>query len=166
VGHTTLASFTTYASHHQFTVTDDDPSVFGDPDGWADSEALKRQLVQTCPGQLAVGTTSYGDVRVEIALSDSPLDSDSIAQGWQHVVEASLTTTTGRLVIESVADAGLPSAPRVSVAPGTYRVRVMRRGLETVDPSTQEGQEECRLVLWRAPAAAPRLLREHQNSRF
>lgn len=157
-----VARFTIYASHHQFTMTDDDPAVWGDPYGWADPEAMRRQLVVTCAGQVAVGTTSYGDVDVEVVLADGPPgDADP---SWQHVVEASITIEAGGLVFESVANAGSPEAPRVVLAAGIYRMSVRRRGLETVDPQMEEGREECQVVLWPGAVEPPRLIREHERS--
>jgi hypothetical protein len=162
VATTNLEAFHLYASHHQFIVQDAVLAVEGDYGVWRDPETMRRGLAVCSEHELAVGTTSYGDVSVQVQLTEA--EPPPPVADWQHAAEATLTVDSGSLLFVTVANAGEDSAPSLPLDTGTYRVRVMRKGLETVDVVTETGNEEVLIILWRAPVKPPELLREHPHS--
>lgn len=117
-------------------------------------EALARH-VGVAPGALCVLTARNTTVPVTIEVRAQP-PTDELS-GWDQVVEASLDVPSGCLVLHGPTDY-FPSAPRLTVTPDTYRVRVYFGGLETVSPDQLEGHDHYRLVLWPAPAREPTIL--------
>jgi hypothetical protein len=102
--------------------------------------------------QLMTGTHT-GDVMMRVELHDSE---PTYGDGWEDVVEASWTSTGGRVVL-----AGLMGAPVVELdlPPGDYRVRYAGRDMdherdEDLPPDTYL------LQVWPAPSAPDVVLRE------
>jgi hypothetical protein len=163
VATTHLGAFHLYTSHFQFIIQDANLSVEGDYEVWRDPETMRRGLAIYSPHELAVTTTSYGHVSVQVHLSDGeppPPDAD-----WQHVAEASLEVDSGQVLFVTVANAGTDGVPSATLERDVYRVRVVRKGLETVSQETETGNEEVLVILWKAPSEPPELLREHPHSR-
>jgi hypothetical protein len=88
-------------------------------------------------------------VTVITLTSPPPLD----LSDWDHITECSLAVPTGEVVIAGSTDY-LPTAKRVSVAPGVYRVRVSYGGLSTISDDGFDGDDRYRVQLW-PQAASP-----------
>ena len=139
-----------YASHSQFYVVDPEAGFRTDL-AW-DGAGLERHLgVST--GIVAVGTIGYCTLPVRIELwSTEPLaDPDD----WDHVVEASLEVSSGRLALEGVE--GPADSEPLEVAAGVYRLRSSAAGLGGADE--MEGGDRYRVQLWQAAFAEPEVLR-------
>ena len=78
---------------------------------------------------------------------------DAELADWDHVVEASLEVTSGRVLVMS--PAGPASAP-IAVPPGWWRVRAHRSVFS-------EEHEAARVVLWPAPDAPTRVLVRYEQ---
>ena len=158
---TAVHSTDIYASHSQFYVADG-AYAGGHPDFWAgaaegpmlwDGAALERHL-DVQPGVIAVGTIAYGVVHVDVELWDgAPADADA---AWDHVVQASLETPSGRVVLGSV-EGWERGSGEVEIQPGSYRVRVAWAGLEA-SAQAREG-DRYRVQLWPGAPEPPRVLR-------
>lgn len=159
---TDLGNFPLYASHHQFIVQDSVLPVEGDYGVWNDPETLRRGLAVCSSHELAVGTRSYGEVSVQVQLSKG--EPAPPTGEWQHVAEASLHVDSGKVLFLTVANAGTGDVPSVSLEPGVYRIRVLRKGLETVSDETEIGDERVLVLAWQSSERAPELLLEHPRS--
>jgi hypothetical protein len=138
-------------SHHQFWLVDDDrlPRPSGAPgNGLVLPGAPGTAVIYTGIHTGVVGLTV--DAR-DAAPAEVELD------GWDEVVEVSLTVPAGRLrAVPPMAD-GPPLPPLTAVA-GDHRLRVHARGRDTaVDGVTREPEEEYLIVAWPAPAAPERV---------
>jgi hypothetical protein len=103
------------ASHFQFYVRDEDPEgdpgakEFWSPEALADHLAVDEDIV-------AIGTASYGMVRVRVEIHDSE---PAVAGEWDHVTEAGLSVPSGVMHVAGCVD----SFAAFEVQPGPYRVR-------------------------------------------
>ncbi|MER6914006.1 hypothetical protein ABT354_20225 [Streptomyces sp. NPDC000594] len=110
---------------------------------------------------LAIGTAVNDTVAVEVRGHDRQPDDDSA--DFDHVVEASLHTPSGRLVVMGCTDY-LADAARFDVAAGWTRARASRRNLAQAvrwseSEEGPEAMEEVRLQIWPAPFSPPRIVK-------
>ena len=156
-----------FADYHQVCVEDCQAQV---DEGGDDEERVKRidaritQLLNkaayerhlgVAPGIVCILTGRAMTVPVDVEiLAEAPAPN---FDGWDRIVEASLDLPSGCLVIHGPTDY-FPTAPRISLAPGTYRVRAYFGGLGTVSADGLEGADHYRMVLWPAPQAEPEVL--------
>jgi hypothetical protein len=141
---------TVYADYHQFYVLDAGAALdaTGHPDFWT-REAFVRMLAVN-PGIIGISTESGGEVRVTLHVEGTAPALDLAA--WDHVVEAGLDVSTGRLIVcgcTQPREEGL----QVQVAPGRYRARVCSGRLESV--VDEQGDDHYAVFLW--PADLPRV---------
>lgn len=105
-----------YASHYQFYVQDSEPEGDpGTPQFWS-SQALDDYLAVDSD-IMAVGTASYGTVRVRAEVHDAE---PPIADAWDHITEAGVLVPSGTLRVEGCLDT---TGVNFAVMPGPYRVR-------------------------------------------
>jgi hypothetical protein len=144
-----------HVDHHQMFLEDDD-AEWGDDDLdllYSD-ESFARHL-GVAPGRLSLMTARwYGTVRLEVILRAGPPEDD--VAGWDNVAEASIEIRSGSLTIFGPETDTV--ATRITLPPGTYRMRVYAGDIDSVDEYAQHGQDYYRAVLWPAPYAAPALL--------
>jgi hypothetical protein len=123
---------------------------------WTD-EAV-RNLLAPARGSVRIGTVRNTTVPVELRVeADEP---ETPLGDYDHVAEASIDIPSGRLVVAGNSDYW-PEAPRIDLAPGSYRVRVGYRGLATVSEDGLGGDDSYALVLWHAPAAPAFVLKRY-----
>jgi hypothetical protein len=101
-----------------------------------------------------VGTIGYTFLPVVLELWDDepPLDVDV----WDHVVEASLDVSSGRLGLHDIGGAG-EDDDTIEVAPGTYRVRASAAGLH--EATELDGGDRYRIQLWPSEMGEPVVVR-------
>lgn len=139
--------FTLFADYHQFHLRDE--AAQGNlATAWTD-EASDRMLA-VAPGVVGVGTARNMDVRVTVEVLDSAPLPD--LAGLDQVVDCSLAADSGHIVVAGCTD-HLPDAPRIAVAPGTYRVRVGYAGLDSLSCDGLEGDDSYHVQLWPATAS-------------
>jgi hypothetical protein len=155
-------NFSVYASYHQFYLADRQaPHDEGRADFWSREAFAARLAVSR--GLLGIGTESAGDVTVAVEVRKTP-PPEADLDAFDHVVEGPLHVTSGRLIVHGVDDVGMEdSDPKVrarqfSLPPGDYRVRMYGSGFATV--ANEEGDDAYRLVLWPAPPADRRVLKQ------
>ncbi|MGW1976688.1 hypothetical protein [Streptomyces sp. NPDC001889] len=110
---------------------------------------------------LAVGTAVNDTVTVTVRILPRRPDDDS--HDFDHVVEASLHTPSGRLIVMGCTDY-LDDAARFDVPAGWTRARASRRNLAAAVRRSEsdeepEATEEVRLQVWPAPFSAPHIVK-------
>ncbi|MDR6873426.1 hypothetical protein J2Y55_004450 [Bosea sp. BE125] len=136
-----------FADYFQFYIQDETANDdFGSL--WTD-EAVER-LFAASVQSVGVGTVRNMTVPVVVSLhaQEPPADFGE----WDMVNEGSFTVRSGSVAIAGCTDY-LPDAPRLSVPPGSYRVRASYAGLDTVSEDGLEGDDFYRVQLWPAPTA-------------
>lgn len=143
----TTTELAIFADYFQFYIQDETANEdFGDK--WTE-EAVDRLLAV---GQFSVGIGTARNMTVPVVLSiheEAPAEDFT---EWEMVNECSITIRSDRLVIMGCTDY-LPDAPRVPLAPGSYRVRVSYSGLDSLSEDGLEGDDFYRLQLWPAAPA-------------
>ena len=122
----TSGTYKVYAGYRQFYLLDAvNPGDTSSPDFWTPEAFDHRLAVQ--PGVIGIATDTYGEVPVAIETLDA--EPRLSLQPWDHVVEASLQLSAGRLTLAPCPDQDVPVAS-IQLAPGWYRVRVHSAGLQ------------------------------------
>ena len=131
-----------FADYHQVFPADEHDDGFS-PE-WSEKElenmaAASENTVILCPVRaMAV------PVRVEIHAAEPSAD----LENWDHVVECSISSPTGRLSI-----CGCTGAIEawLTVEPGCYRIKMLYAGLDTLSNSGLDGNDCYQIVLWPGP---------------
>jgi hypothetical protein len=136
-----MPAFRIVADFHQFYLLDDQacPPY---PEFISDIDVERR--VKAVPNLIAVYALDDAEVAVDLEPRENAPQIDAAA--WAHIVEASLDIPSGRIVIATTSSY-LPKCPRVSVSPGSYRVRV------AVACRTEGHRERYLISVWPGPAA-------------
>jgi hypothetical protein len=138
----TKYNFEIFADYFQFYLQDE--TLNRDiSDSWTE-EALANLLVAT-PQVVAVGTARNTTVPVEIDVLSAPPVEDFSA--YDKVNECSLELPSGRLVVMGTTDY-FPDAPRITVLPGTYRMRIYYKNLENLSEDGLDGEDSYTIMLW------------------
>ncbi len=143
-----------FADYFQFYLQDE--SAEGDlGESWTE-EAVTR-LLAVSPGVVGIGTVRNTNVPVAVEVLDGEPETDLYS--WDHVTECSIEIPSGGIVIAGCTDY-VPDAARITVAPGTYRVRVGYGSLDTLSEDGLDGHDHYRVQIWLAPAIDPRVLKQ------
>lgn len=142
------------ADYYQFYVEDDEANA--DWTGaWTDETVLDGAVA--VPGAIVVRTArdQWVPVRLSVLDAEPPLE----LEGSDHAVEASVEVRSGRLVVAGCTD-DFRTADRITVQPGSYRVRVLYRN---IDPATASdaAEDSYELLLWPGSAQPARVLKRH-----
>ncbi|UNZ21334.1 hypothetical protein [Streptomyces sp. 891-h] len=133
--------------YHLFELADGDDHVpFED-------YAAPNGLVFSKPGcAIVLVGASSGDVNVEVEVRDRPPSGGPVTDGWDEVVDHSVTSLTGNMHVRALME-DPPDLPVLTPAgPGSYRVRVHARGRDIApDGVAEEPLEDYLLVVWPAP---------------
>jgi hypothetical protein len=144
--------FKLFADYHQFYLWDHgmDPEA---PDDYTDEDTRVR--IKTGPHVLVIQPERAGSVAVVVEIHDAepPCDADL----WDHIAEASLHLPTGQLQVHECTGGVVGD---FSVEPGWYRVRSHHGGFDTIDESGAEGNDHYLAVLWPAPPAELRVIKQ------
>ena len=142
-----------FADYHQFYLQDE--TADGDlSEAWTD--ATVANMLAVVEGAVGVGTVRNMrvTVNVEVFSREPSLESSE----WDLVNECSISVQSGRLVIAGCTDY-FPSAKRIEVPSGTYRVRVCYGNLNSVSADGLEGSDHYRLQLWPGSAIRPTIVK-------
>lgn len=147
--------YTIITDHYQFYVEDEECSA-DTSTIWDTSQGGGLLAVNSC--LISIGTVRYGgETRVIIQVLDRrPIDA---VDEYDHVVEASIEVPSGRLVVWSPENE-FSTAPRISVRPGIYGVRVCYGNTNAVaDTNATSGDDYYKVVLWPAEKQPVRVLK-------
>lgn len=145
-----------FADYNSFVVQDENARFEPDP-AW--TRALLADLIAIAPGAVGVGTARAMTVPVTVEIRAGDPGQDF--EGWDHVTQASLHTTSGRLLV-SMFDARR-QIPRIPLAPGTYAARVYYGGFRTISADGLDGDDHYRVVLWPGIDQAPEVLKRYPD---
>ena len=145
-------AFEVFADYHQFYLWD--PTV-------ADLAPLEytaeevRQRIKVGRNFVVFQPARNMTVPVEVEVHDADPGFDSAL--WDHIAEASLNLPTGHLQVDECTGG---TVAQFAVTPGWYRVRCLHGGLGTLSANALEGRDHYRAVLWPAPAADVRVVKQ------
>ncbi|MGH8918619.1 MAG: hypothetical protein ACRD0H_09815 [Actinomycetes bacterium] len=158
-GNTTV-ELQVFADYHQFTLEDEQTGGGEPPDDWGVGISPLR-LLAAAPGMVGIGTLRNVTVPVTIEVrDDEPADGRHEAD---HITEASLDVPSGTVVVLGGTDYR-PDAPRVTVVPRTYHVRVYYDGFDTISTDGLDGEDHYLVVLWPGEPQPPRVLKQYQGT--
>jgi hypothetical protein len=136
-------TFEIFADYFQFYIQDDNETVGSLEDAWT-QEAVDRDLA-VAPYVVGIGTARNTIVPVTVEVTDeAPTGS---LDPWDRINHCSISVPSGRLVIAGCTDY-FPDAPRITVRPGDYQVRVFYANLTRLADDGLSGEDCYRIVLW------------------
>jgi hypothetical protein len=133
-------SFVVDADYHQFYVwyVGMSPSA---PEDYTDDDV--RRMVKVAPHVVVVQPVRSMTVPVELEVhADDP--GFEIA-AWDHVAECALDLPTGQLQVDECTGSAVLD---LRLSPGTYSVRVLFAGLDTLSDDGLDGEDRYRIDLW------------------
>lgn len=141
-----------FADYHQFYIWDSgmDPEA---PVDYTDEDVGRR--IKTGSFVFVIQPERNMTVSVEIEIHDTEPSYNS--DDWDHIAEGSLHLPTGRLQVHECTGGAVAE---LQVEPGWYRVRSFHGGFETIDESGLEGEDHYLAVLWSAPPADIRVIKQ------
>lgn len=142
---------TALADGFQFHLRDADAAYAFPPD-WPESAHADR--VYPAPGSLGILAAKnwFVPVTIEVAQAAPEIDDDA----WDHIVEATLTLPSGRLVLAGGPTPGRDQPP-VDLPPGTWRVLILMGNLDRTAIEAV-GDDYYKVVLW--PGDGPLVVRK------
>jgi hypothetical protein len=148
---TTTTELTLFADYFQIHVSDADSD--GDlSEAWTDQAVADHLAV----AQDALGIGTVVNVNVSVTVVVLPQEPSDDSSEFDHVVEASLDVSSGRLMVQGCTD-HTPDAATFEVASGWNRVRVSRSNLapaaqaDVDSDESPETTEKIRIQVWAAP---------------
>lgn len=131
-----------FADYFQFYVQDE---IANEDFGALWSEEAVDRLLAVGQFSVGIGTVRNADVPVSVSIHEHAPPEDF--GEWEMVNECSILCRSGRIVIAGCTDY-LPEAQRMSLKPGSYRVRVCYAGLDHVSADGMEGDDFYRVQIW------------------
>ncbi|MFD7164020.1 hypothetical protein [Streptomyces violascens] len=148
---TTTTELTLFADYFQIHVSDADAD--GDlSDAWTDQAVADHLAV----AHDALGIATVVNVNVSVTVVVLPEEPSDDSSEFDHVVEASLDVSLGRMTVLGCTDYG-PDAATFQVSPGWNRVRASRHNLARAaeadidSAKSPETIEKVRIQVWAAP---------------
>jgi hypothetical protein len=145
-----------FADYHQFYLWDhgEKPDA---PTDYDDADVARR--IKAAPFVVVIQPARDMSVPVTVEIADAPPPDDPPGV-WDHVAEASLDLPSGRLEIHECTGGPVDLLP---VPAGMYRVRAQFGGLGTLSADGLDGADHYHVILWRAPFAPVRVLRQFEE---
>ena len=109
---------------------------------------------------LGVGTDTNGEVPVTVEVLDA--EPTLSLNGWDHVAEASLELSRGRLTIAGCPDIDVPIAT-ISLGLGWFRVRIFSAGLSDQPPEVEYSGDRYLAQVWPSVAGKRTVLKKSAN---
>jgi hypothetical protein len=149
-------SYRIFADYFQIYIWDERGTPLID---WK-TEAYTRERVAVAPGVVGISTARNMSVPLEVEIRQSePRDSH---KAWDQVVDCAIHISSGRIVIAGTTD-DPDTAPRISISPGNYKVRVFFAGLDKISANGLNGSDRYRVVFWPGELAPIRVLKQHPS---
>jgi hypothetical protein len=148
------------ADYHQFYIEDVAADVTADEVADAWTEETVADMLAPGRGFVRFGAARPEQVPVEVRVEDSEPSVDLGA--YDHVAEASVEFPSGRLVIAGSTD--WLGGSHIEVESGSYRVRLLCSGIDTVSDDGLSGHDAYTVLLWRADPAPATVLKRHASS--
>lgn len=142
-----------FADYFQFHLWDrrhhpDDLGIF--------TEEECARHIKVAPHAVVIMPVRNMTVSVEIEVrADAP--SAPNLDEWDHIVDVSLVLPSGELEVEGWQEQPIDL---IVLEPGSYRVRALFAGLDTLSDDGLNGDDRYRLVIWPAPEAALVILKQ------
>lgn len=136
--------FELFADYFQFYLADAETEEEPDLDGY---EAAQTTRVIVQDTQFIALAARNMNVPVTVAVLDAAPECD--LEAWDHVVELSISSPSGKLVVAGCTDY-LPDAARIPVPAGSLRVRALFGDLDKLSENQLDGDDHYRVELWPA----------------
>jgi hypothetical protein len=130
--------------YHQFYLWDGGVNPTA-PTDYTDEDV--KRLVKVAPNVVVIQPVRDFTVPVELEVHESDPGVD--LESWDHVAECSIDLPSGHLHVEECTGAAVFS---VELEPGTYRVRALFSGLDSLSDDGFDGNDRYRVVLWPGPS--------------
>ena len=118
-----------------------------------------ENLFAVTSGMIHIGTVRNMTVPFTVEIHDSEPKEDFTL--WEQITECSIEIPSGMIVV--MGNDYFPEAPRLKLAPDTYRARIFYDGLNTLSEDGLNGDDKYKVVLWRGKAVEPQVLKRRSE---
>jgi hypothetical protein len=146
-----------FADYHQFYLMDAEihPNA---PTEYTDKDIQHK--IKTEDNIVVIMPERNRSVPAELEILDSaPIDN---FEDWQHIAEAGLELSSGKLLIEECCGT---SIDKILLPPNTYRVRAYFANLDKLSFDGLDGDDHYKIVIWSAPFEDVKVLKQYQAGR-
>ena len=148
--------------HNQFYLADTKSSRRTDDINFWSTEAYEGRLA-VGSGIVGVGTESYGNIKGEIEILDTPNTNIDYSK-YDHIVEAGINIQSGELQILDCPNSRIELS--LKVRPGKYRVRIYSSNLGSVketDLSSDTDNDYYRIEIWKSDDLDRKVLKQYPS---
>ena len=145
-------SFELFADYFQFYLWDEERAPEA-PTDYTDEDVARR--LKAAPHVVVVQPVRNMTVPVTVEIHEE--EPPFAVEAWDHIAECSLDLPSGKLQVYECTGG---SAAQFAVAPGSYRLRAFYGALGSLDASGLEGDDYYTVVLWPAPMAGVRVIKQ------
>ena len=149
-------NFSIFADYNQFYVWDPKASEQLAPVDWTDDDVRVRAKVADHVFVVA----PIRNMTVPFTLEVHETEPRFHVAEWDHIVEASIEVPSGRIEVHECTGG---SHGEVSVAPGTYGVRALYKGLGTISGDGLEGDDFYLVTIWPDHTKVLRVVKEYND---
>lgn len=148
--------------NHRFSIFADYFQVYlQDLDHWEDFSAdwanprVCDDLYIVKNHGLVFVTARNVEVPVLVRTEDHPYELDD----WDHLIECSIELKSGTFILKGPTD-DEKIAPRVTLDPGVYRVRVLFAGLNEISEDGLNGEDRYEIHIWSGPLKPSEVIKQ------
>jgi hypothetical protein len=134
--------FILFADYFQIHIQDEMAKGI-DGASWTPEAYLQRLALE----RDAFAVMTARNMEVPLVLRLHPEEPDTDIALWDHIVEFAVDIPSGQLVVAGCTDP-FPTAARVTLPKGTYRVRVCHAGLDRISDDGLDGEDHYLVELW------------------
>lgn len=131
-----------FADYYQFYVWDPIASGQTAPDDWNEQDVKNRAKVT----EHVFVVSPIRNLEVPFSLEIYQADPKFHLNEWDHVVEASVNISSGRIEVHECTGG---SHAELSIEPGIYGVRALYKGLSTITEDGLDGKDSYKLTMWK-----------------
>ena len=148
------------AGYRQFHIQDFNQLGDTGSDAFWTAEAFDCRLAV---GAYVIGIATDTNGEVPVTVEAHKCEPGLTPGDWDHIAEASLQSTDGRLKLAGCPD-GDVRFHTINASPGWHRVRVYSAGLTPCPPEVHYSGDQYLVQIWPAPAGPRTLLKRYEAS--
>ncbi|CAM5271990.1 hypothetical protein GCM10010329_77460 [Streptomyces spiroverticillatus] len=142
-----------WVEYRQFYLADPDLGI-----GLTPTPDAAHDEILAVADDAALVVTGLHTGNIHLSVQSADTDPGPAPGDWEHITEATLTSTTGTLLVHGYEEGPLEDLPNLTPrGPGPYHLRLHNRGrvraeaLDTTGPDEESG-EHYFLQIWPSPA--------------
>ena len=148
------ANLKIFADYNQFYIWDPVASDQNAPEDWTDEDVEVKAKANQYVFVMCPERNTEVPVTIEIHESDPGFS----ISAWDHIVESSIDIPNGVIEVHECTGG---SCIEGYVEAGTYKIRALYRGLDTLSEDQLDGDDYYKVCLWKGERIQTRVIKSH-----